>query len=173
MKKKMTTLLAMLLCTILTIAGICTDTAYAAEKTPLKVTFNKKTVTLAKDINTKPAAPKVKTLNKKWGKPEKSVNDYGSTFYTWDKGKTTVYYYVSNVPKTERFGSERTYMQITSTDKKFAVNGIKVGMKQKKTEKILKNLGMNDDEFLESGIRITCSYEKGKVSSIFVNLENL
>lgn len=69
--------------------------------------------------------------------------------------------------------SSRTYIQIDSSDKNFTVNGIKTGMKQKKAEKILKNLGMENGEFLESNIRITCTYEKGKVSYISVGLENL
>lgn len=48
MKKKMTTLIAMLLCAILTIAGICTDTAYAADNTvPLTIKFKGKTITFS------------------------------------------------------------------------------------------------------------------------------
>lgn len=45
MKKKLTTILAMLLCAIITITGVCTETAYAAEDTTVKVTFKKKSVT--------------------------------------------------------------------------------------------------------------------------------
>lgn len=82
MKKKITTLVSVLLCIILIIAGISTDTAYAAKKTPLKVTFNKNTVILAKDINTKPEKPEVKTLKSKWGKPEKEI------FYDNEADKT-------------------------------------------------------------------------------------
>ena len=45
MKKKLTTILAMLLCAIITITGVCTETAYAAEDTTIKLTFKKKSVT--------------------------------------------------------------------------------------------------------------------------------
>lgn len=180
MKKKMTMLIAMLLCAILTITGICTETAYAAEKTPLKVTFKKKTVTLAKDINTKPVQPKVKTLKSKWGSPKKETyydNEADKTMktsesYTWTKGKTTIYYNIQHYREPMWFSS-RTYIRIDSSDKNLKVNGIKVGMKQEKAEKILKNLGGNDGEFLASGIRVMCSYENGKVSYISVDLENL
>ena len=52
MKKKMTTIITMLLCAILTITSICTSTAYAVKKeVPVKVTFNKKTVTVTNKIS--------------------------------------------------------------------------------------------------------------------------
>lgn len=69
--RKLTTIIAMILCAIITVTSFGTDTAYAASKTPLKVTFNKKTVTLAKDASTMTTSVTVKTLTKKWGKPKK------------------------------------------------------------------------------------------------------
>ncbi len=177
MKKKLTTILAMCLCAILTLTAINPATTYAAEKTPLKVTFKKKTVTLAKDIYTKPAQPNVKTLTKKWGKPKKETDEY-ATRYTWTKGKTTILYRIMiGEPDS---ASDRTYIRIDSSDKNIKVNGLKVGMKQEKADKIIKDLGGETTDYnaildlLEtSGIRITCCYNNGKVSLIIIELENL
>lgn len=177
MKRKVTTILALILCAIITVTGICADTAYAADKTPLKVTFKGKTVTLAKDVNVKPAAPKFKTLKSKWGKPKKTENEL-YTDYVWTKGETTIGYYVCKVPKEELIGCQRTYIRIDSSDKNLKVNGIKIGMKKSKAEKILKNLQTIDNNgnpwFLDSEIRVSCSYNnKGKVNFITVEIENL
>lgn len=165
--------------------GICADTAYAADKTPLKVTFKGKTVTLAEDVDVKPATPKVKTLKSKWGKPKKEVyrdNIEGKTIevsrsYTWTKGETTIAYNIQKY-REPMWTSVRTYISIDSFDKNLKVNGVKIGMKESKSEKILKNLQTKDKNgnpwFLDSGIRVSCSYnDKGNVSSITVELENL
>mgnify|MGYP001142773486 CR=1 FL=1 len=92
MKKKLTTLIAMFLCAIMTLTAISPSTAYAASKTPVKATFKGKTVTLAKDINKK-STVKVKTLSKKWGEPKKDVyedSDFPGETYTWEKGNTWI-----------------------------------------------------------------------------------
>lgn len=183
MKNKLTTILAMLLCAILTITGIGIETAYAAEKTPIKITFNKKTVTLAKNINTKPKQPDFKTLKSKWGKPEANEiiapdwNTYEDRLYgimySWKKGESGITYHISETPRDKRIGSDRTYITIGIFDKNIKVNGVTVGTKQKKAEKILKKLTKNDGEFSESDIRISYTCEDGKVSSIRIELEDL
>lgn len=176
MKKKLTTILAMCLCAIMMVTAINPSTAYAAEKTPVKVTFKKKTVTLAKDIYTKPAQPKVKTLTKKWGKPKKETTE-GYIRYNWTKGETKIAY---TFPGEKPSACSRTYINIDSTDKNVKVNGLKVGMKQEKADEIIKDLGGETTDYsatldlLEtSGIRITCCYNNGKVSLIHVELEDL
>lgn len=169
MKKKLTTLLAVLLCTILTVAGICADTAYAADYADtLKVTFKKKSVTLnvnREKIGIEPI--KIKTLKKKWGKPEVTKDEY-SAIYTWKKGKTEITY---TDDFTAAFWSG---FSITIEDKNASIAGLKVGMSKKKAEKILKTLGevnSNEDadfvQMTEAGrCNITCQYKKGKVSRI-------
>ena len=140
---KLTTIIAMILCAIITVTSFGTDTAYAASKTPLKVTFNKKTVTLAKDASTMTTSVTVKTLTKKWGKPKKEVYEGdplcggldGNTTYIWEKGKTIIKYII---PVDETFGSLRKRIEIHALDKNIKILGIKVGMKQKKAEKIEK-----------------------------------
>lgn len=144
--RKLTTIIAMILCAIITVTSFGTDTAYAASKTPLKVTFNKKTVTLAKDASTMTTSVTVKTLTKKWGKPKKEVYEGsplydgldGYTTYIWNKGKTTITY-VS--PVDETFCGLRKHIDIHSSDKNIKIFGIKVGMERKKAEKIEKKLG--------------------------------
>lgn len=185
MKRKVTTILAIILCAIITVTGIYADTAYAADKTPLKVTFKGKTVTLTEDVDVKPAAPNVKTLKNKWGKPKKEIqhdNSEDETMetsirYTWTKGKTTIMYHIQKY-REPMWTSARTYIRIDSSDKNLKVNGIKIGMKKSKAEKILKNLQTIDENgspwFLDSDIRVTCSYDnKGKVNFITVDLENI
>lgn len=173
MKRKVTTILALLLCAIITVTSICADTAYAAEKTPLKVTFKGKTVTLVKDINEKPAAPKFKTLKSKWGKPKTSMRENDFQYYEWKKGNSTICYNISNVPRSERMGCDRTYIRIDAYDKNIAINGVKVGMKQEKAEKILKKLSSNDNEFSDLNVRISWQCDNGKIFSITVELEDM
>ena len=167
--RKLTTIIAMILCAIITVTSFGTDTAYAASKTPLKVTFNKKTVTLAKDASTRTTSVTIKTLTKKWGKPKKEIEEGdplcggrdGYTAYVWEKGKTRIKYII---PVDETFGSLRKRIEIYSFDKNFKLLDIKVGMKQKKAEKIEKKLG-NSAPY--------CEYKNGKVSyiSCTVNVE--
>lgn len=160
--RKLTTIIAMILCAIITVTSFGTDTAYAASKTPLKVTFNKKTVTLAKDASTMTTSVTVKTLTKKWGKPKKEVCEGdplcggrdGNTTYIWEKGKTTITY---TIPVDVEFTHGGKQIWIYSYDKNLKILGIKVGMKQKKAEKILKDLG---------DYAPYCEYKKGKVSYI-------
>ena len=172
MKKTFKSILAMILCAMIAITGIGTETAYAANsKTPIKVTFNKKTVTLSKDINDSVKPLNLKTLNKKWGKPKKTEQET-RTEYTWKKGKTTINYYVSKTPKAERTGCERTYIRIDSYDANGGAFGIKVGMKRSKAEKILKNLDLEIRDtdaggYLSSDMGIfSCTFKNGKVTGV-------
>lgn len=174
MKKKLTTILAMFLCAIMTLTAINPSTVYAASKTPVKATFKGKTVTLMKDINAK-STVKIKTLTKKWGKPKKDVYDANdflgenkTTTYRWEKGDTGIEY---NLPERE-FGSNTKCIRFGSRDKNFKILGIKVGMKQEKAQKILEDLGGETSEdgsqtdIKTTGIRLMCCYSDGKVSSI-------
>ena len=171
MKHILKSTIAMILCAVIAVTAIGLDTAYAASKASIKAKFNDKTVTLAKDVNKKPAKPKISNINKKWGEPEKTVMDNG-VYYMWQNGRSYVVYYISDGP-TEDFPNDRTYMRVSIGDKNGAICGIKVGTKKKKADKILKDLGMKEGEFTKSDIRITCYYENGKVTSLFVDLENL
>lgn len=178
MKKKLTAILAMILCAVITVAAIGTNTAYAASKTPLKVTFKGKTVTLTKDI-TKAATTKVNTLTKKWGKPKKEITEAnelwdGCATYSWKKGETDIY---CILPFGEGFGSNQKSIHINTRDKNVKVFGIKVGMKQAIAKKILENLGGETTDKGEygstvvdlseaGGIWLSCSYSNGKVDFI-------
>lgn len=168
--KKLTTMIAAILCVIITVTSFGTDTAYAASKTPVKAAFNGKTVTLAKDIHAK-STTKVKTLTKKWGKPKKDVYEdsdlsgekYKTTTYTWKKGETKIEY---NLPEKE-FGSNTKCIRFESHDKNFKILGIKVGMKQEKAQKILEDLGGETGDYFETtSISLSCGYTDGKVSMI-------
>lgn len=175
MKRKLTTIIAMFLCAIMTLTAINPSTAYAASKTPVKATFKGKTVTLTKDINAK-STVKVKTLKKKWGKPKKDVwedtdfsgKKYKTTTYRWEKGDTGIEY---NLPEKD-VGSNTKCIRFGSRDKNFKILGIKVGMKQEKAQKILEDLGGETSEdgsqtdIKTTGIRLMCCYSDGKVSNI-------
>lgn len=164
MKKKMTSIIAMLLCAILTITGICTDTAYAAEKeVPVKVTFNKKTVTVTNKIT-------AKSLKKKWGKAKKETND-SSTIYTWKKGETSISY--NDDP-------DFRMIEVNIYDKNGKMFGVKVGMKKDAALKILnKTYGVKESDIRSAGeegkeaLKITVPmvgwvyFEKGKVSGMY------
>lgn len=168
--KKLTTMIAAILCAIITVTSFGTDTAYAASNTPVKAAFNGKTVTLAKDIHAK-STVKVKTLTKKWGKPKKDVyedSDFPGETYTWGKGNTWIQ---CNLPEKE-VSNDRKCIRINANDKNFKILGIKVGMKQEKAQKILEDLGGETDyygsstEINTTGMRLTCGYTDGKVSYI-------
>ena len=170
MKRKLTTIITMCLCAIMTLTAISPATAYAASKTPVKATFKGKTVTLTKDINAK-STTKVKTLKKKWGKPKKDVwedtdfsgEKYKTTTYTWKKGETKIKY---NQPEKE-VGSNTKCIRFESHDKNFKILGIKVGMKQEKAQKILEDLGSETGDYFETtSISLSCGYTDGKVSMI-------
>ena len=133
MKKKLTTILAMLLCAIITITGVCAETAYAAEDTTIKLTFKKKSVTYSvkedgiERVN-------LKSLKKKWGKPSDTYEYYGIYGYTWSKGKTNFTY------EDNTTTPERSLFVINIGDKNGSISGIKVGMKKSKVKKILKEI---------------------------------
>lgn len=165
MKKTITSILAIMLCAIIAITGISTETAYAANSTTaLKVTFKNKSVTLTDDIEEGIEKVNVKTLTKKWGKP-KTEKSEGSTTYTWKKGKSSIRY----------FNDKTIYSNIwiSINDKNVTLMGLKVGMKRDKAAKILKSLGAEDkyEETMtaastDSRTMITCMFENGKVSCI-------
>lgn len=179
MKKKITTIIAMLLCAILTITAISTDTAYAADKNiPVKVTFKKKTITLK--VNTEKGGidrVKLSTLKKKWGKPDSNKDEFMAE-YVWKKGESEIKY----VDVYEAPHSSQIY--ITAYDKNTSVSGIKVGMSKTKAKKLLKKLGkveaqQNGDGSLDmlfvhilddGSAYINCYFENDKVSGIQAGL---
>lgn len=202
MKQKIKSMIALTLCAMIVIAGIIstgTDAAYAASKTPLKVTFKKKTVTLMKDINKAPTRPKVKTLTEKWGIPKKETwnenpeNKAMETAkrYTWKKGKTTILYHIQKY-KDPMWISAHSYIEIKSADKNLTVLGVKVGTKKETAKKVLEKLGGETNEtgsytelHLNYGsedftsedfgpvLRVGFEYKNGKVSSISVEINNI
>ena len=162
MKKKITTIITMLLCAILTITAISTDTAYAAEKNiPVKVTFKKKTLTV--NANTEKGGigrVKLSTLKKKWGKPSTSKSELMAE-YAWKKGESEVKYVdVYEAPHSS------------------------LGMSKSKAKKLLKKLGKVEEQqdgsgqldvlyvnILDGGnAYINCYIENGKVSGIQAGL---
>ena len=132
MKKLFRTMIAAILCAAIAIASIGTDTAYAAGKVPLKVTFNKKSVTLSKDINESIKKVSLKILKKKWGKPKKKTND-GYTTYTWKKGKTSIRY------SAGKFSD----IDINIEDRNGEMFGLKIGMTKDAALKRTEKLGIN------------------------------
>lgn len=193
MKKLTKSIITSILCAVIAITGIVasnTTTAYAAsdDKVPVKVTYKGETVTLVKDINTMQARPKLKTLKKKWGKPKEHEERYdnpGNTTlktddqYKWTKGSSTISYNIK-LNDESIFGSDRTCIYVNSSDKNIKINGLKVGMSQKKARKILKSLGLKkadyDDSYEMLNFKtgwISCGYEDGKVSSISVMIDYL
>lgn len=179
MKKKITPIIAMLLCAILTITVISTDTAYAAEKKiPVKVAFEKKTAKF--NINTKKRGidrVKLSTLKEKWGEPDTSEEEF-MIHYSWKKGESEIRYVdVYEAPRS-------SLIYITAYDKNISVNGIKVGMTKSKVKKLLKKLGKveqdNNGSFDTLSIRmlngactciyIDCYFENNKVSGINAGL---
>jgi len=179
MKKKITTIITMLLCAILTITAISTDTAYAADKNiPVKVTFKKKTITL--NVNTEKGGidrVKLSTLKKKWGKPGSNKDEFMAE-YAWKKGESEIKY----VDVYEQPHSSQIY--ITAYDKNTSIYGIKVGMTKTKVKKLLKKLGkveaqQNGDGSLDmlfvhilddGSAYINCYFENDKVSGIQAGL---
>ena len=133
------------------------------------IIIKENSITLAKDAITMTTNAKIKILSKTWGEPKKEVYEGdplcgaldGYTAYVWEKGKTTIKYII---PVDDTFCSLRKYIDIYSTDKNLKILGIKIGMKQKKAEKILKDLG---------NAAPSCRYTNGKVSCIYyiINVE--
>ncbi len=135
MKQKIKSMLVLILCAMLAIAGIAsTDTAYAAGgKMPVKVTFKKKTVTIDSGKSTNGADVQLETLEKKFGKPaETTEND--CTTYTWKKGKTTIEYAIYYMGDTVF----QKHIGIDVQDKNAVLYGIKVGMNKSMALKKLK-----------------------------------
>ena len=153
----------MLLCAIITITGVCTETAYAAEDTTVKVTFKKKSVSEdgIERVN-------LKTLKKKWGKPSDTYEYYGTYGYTWKKGKTEITY------KDDTNTPERSALIINIEDKNGSINGVKVGMTKAKAKKIFKKMGcevsISENIYmtatLNDRISFSCTLENGKVVNV-------
>lgn len=147
--KKITSLIALILCAVLAISGLCVETAYAAnKKMSLKVGFKGKTVNLIKDINDEYDRYElsVASVQKKWGKPK--TKKYGdSTMYTWKKGKTTIE--VSDFDAKKDGKSYVGGITIHIKDKNGSLWGVKVGMKAetalKKIKKALDTENVVDD----------------------------
>lgn len=169
MKKKLTTILAMFLCAIMTLTAISPATAYAAENTTLKVTYKKKTVTFTMNENGDSIERvKLKTLKKKWNEPTKTEKGEYTAVYEWKKGDTHIRY-VDNY-----YIPNRSCIDAYSSDKNLSICGLKVGLKESKVKKIMKKLGGEKDSYGNYGaslgdgrIMISCTLEKGKVT--FVN----
>lgn len=170
MKKKLTTILAMLLCAIITITGVYTETAYAAEDTTIKLTFKKKSVTYSVKENGIERV-NLKSLKKKWGKPSDTYEYYGIYGYTWSKGKTNFTY------EDNTTTPERSLFVINIGDKNGSISGIKVGMKKSKVKKILKKISNkveSSDEYgtinasiVDERVSISCQIKNGKVTHIY------
>jgi len=166
MKKTFKTIIIMILCTIITVTGISAETAYAADNTLIKVTFNKKSVKLKIDGEKGIKRVKLNTLKDKWGTPEVYKDEYMER-YSWKKGKTEIYY------ADDLTDPERSLISINADDKNAAICGIKVGMKKAKAVKIMKKLGAENPEsnyigaeFASRRVIIFCDFKKGKVSRI-------
>lgn len=178
MKRKLTAIIAVILCTIIAITGTSTTTTFAASsKVPLKIGFKGKTVTFSDDMLTekveKPDTKTLKSLKEKWGKPKTEKKD-GWTNYVWKKGKTEISYL-----DDPTWNCSTLY--ITSEDKNASLCGIKVGMKASKAKAVIKKLGGTVDKtsayaqvpdtLVEN---ISYGFKNGKVTSISctVHIEN-
>lgn len=180
LNKRLTALIAVILCTIIAITGTSSTTTFAASsKVPLKIGFKGKTVTFSDDILTekaeKPDAKMLKSLKKKWGKPKVEKGE-GWTTYRWKKGKTEISY-------TDDPTWNVSTMYVNSEDKNASICGIKVGMKAKKAKAVIKKLGgtVNEDgtgasvQILDTLTEsISYSFKNGKVTSIYcgIHMEN-
>lgn len=184
MKTTLKRIITVILCAVLAITSTGINTAYAAQKLPLKVTFNGKSATLSKDLTADDRGTvKIKTVKTKWGAPKKEKNG-GYIYYTWKKGKASI-----------QIGDDNGYIgsiHIEINDKNASVYGVKVGMKKDAALKKLKNAtgiktvkSISDDDYEwmnEKGIYngsesiivnsatympISFSLKNGKVSSIY------
>ncbi len=166
MKQKIRSITALILCAMLFITGIIsteTDSAYAAGgKLPVKVTFNKKTITVSKDARDDDDSLDVtlETLNKKWGRPEKTTEDMGfgyvATTCTWKKGKSSIKYIAGD-------GPIHSYFDVFIYDKNVAIFDIRYGMKKDTILKKLKKLAKN-----ETDISVSANKDDQKKESIYV-----
>lgn len=185
MKKKLTTILAMCLCAIMMVTAINPSTAYAADNyTKIKVKYNDGTATFKVNMDKKGIEKvKVKTLKKKWGKPDVTDKSELRDNYQWNKNEETRISFTDNY-MDPRWGG----VTVIAHDKAISVCGIKIGMKASKASKILKDLGFpmfeesdkpmydNDDAYIQTGfdayetVTIICGVKKGKVTSIECHL---
>lgn len=161
MKATWKRILTAILCAAILITGLATmtgiDTAYAAKKHPLKVTFNGKSVTLAKDIGEEAHATSLDTLEEKWGKPKAKINKMeGTAAYTWKKGKTSIMLTVYN--------DGGTCISVNIPDKNGSILGIKTGMAKATALKNLKKAtGLQEGE---EGIYVYEEYGNPKIDEI-------
>ena len=176
MKKKLTTILAMCLCAILTLTAINPATTYAADNyTKIKVKYKGETMTFKVNMDKKGIEKvKVKTLKKKWGKPDIIDENEITDLYNWQKTETTWIQYRNN-HLNHIWGGLNAYVN----NKSVSVCGIKVGMKASKASKILKALGFpifeKEKTYIRTGfddyetIEIICRTKNGKVTNIECN----
>lgn len=153
---------AIMLCMVLALTGLNVQVASAASgKVPLKVTFKGKTAAFVKDLNKVSKYPTVKSLTSKWGKPKKSAVQYNAEEawkYTWKKGKTEI----SLMTDTKDEKAEIRFGKVDIRDKNGALCGVKVGMKKdtavKKLKKVLKALGLKNEDMSIDDDRISISW---------------
>ncbi len=139
MKKELKSLIAFMLCAAAIITSVSAGTgtvSAAGKKIPLKAEFNGTEIVLVKNLNGDSREDtKIKTLEKKWGKPKKVKEDGSLTFYTWKKGKTSIEI-GNNTPSGNHVG----YIKIDIKDKNGSMFGVKVGMKKSEALKKLKKV---------------------------------
>lgn len=129
MKTILKSMTAAVLCAVIMIAGISTESgrAFAAgKKEPFKVGFKNTVVSLIKDVNHEGArgdTPTIKKLEEKWGKPSKKKQN-STKVYTWEKGETTI-----SVTDYDAVKGHVGSIHINIGDKNGSLCGVKVGMK--------------------------------------------
>lgn len=175
MKRKVTTILAIILCMLIALTGVTvfkTGTAYAASgKTPFKVTFNKKAVTLSDDLNSVLKdgidKPDIEMLKKAWGSNPtyEGGNDFGGWgSYAWEKGKSNIGYF---------YRGEVSGISFNINDKNGAVCGIKFGTKKATVLKKLKKMvdAENIDNSKNSITVVHVTDNRAGAVSIFFNFK--
>lgn len=171
MKTTWKRIITAIICAVIAITSIETSMAYAAKKKiPFKVAFNGTSVSLFKDINPGDYS-KLKTVEKKWGKPSKkeTVGDSYATECTWKKGKTSIHLVGRNADDCViRFS-------IDIKDKNGALCGIKVGMKKETALKKMQNMFGKKNVTVEKyedgqSVEVPKSEQTGDDESIIVYL---
>ena len=146
MKRMLKVVFAAVLCVAIALSdvgGMVTADA-AGKKQPLNVSFCGTTVKLVNDFYTdfsewKPV--KIKTVEKKWGKPNKK--DTAEYSYTWKKGKTTIKLIDSGFFDGKESGDVGG-ISIEIKDKNGSIYGVKVGMKKETALKKLRKAAGKD-----------------------------
>lgn len=176
MKKLFKSIVAAMLCAVIAVTALGTETAQAAETPVIKITFNKKSVNL-KVADTGVKETKYKTLKKKLGKAT-TINkegsedaDYYYITYTWKKGKSQFSY------NRESFSSGN-YYGVRIQDKNVSICGTTKGTKADKAKKAFEKAGAatvnKDKNFINAdfgeGSNIQCTLKNGKIIEIYATL---